>query len=56
MSTPRERLTNEHGAIVRPMTSFGLEGALRITIGTPEENARPVEALRTVLGQGTARS
>jgi histidinol-phosphate aminotransferase len=44
------------GMIVRPMASFGLEQALRITIGTPEENARLVEALRTVLGREAARS
>jgi histidinol-phosphate aminotransferase len=40
------------GVIVRPMASFGLERALRITVGTPEENARLIEALRTVLGKG----
>ncbi|HLE43084.1 MAG TPA: histidinol-phosphate transaminase [Methylomirabilota bacterium] len=39
------------GVIVRPMASFGLERALRITVGTPEENARLIEALRTVLGK-----
>jgi histidinol-phosphate aminotransferase len=44
------------GVIVRPMASFGLERALRITVGTREENARLVEALRTVLGQEAARS
>lgn len=37
------------GVIVRPMASFGLEQAIRITVGTPEENARLVEALRTAL-------
>jgi histidinol-phosphate aminotransferase len=44
------------GVIVRPMTSFGLERALRITVGTPGENARLVEALRTVLGKGAVHS
>ncbi len=39
------------GVIVRPMASFGIERALRITVGTPEENARLIEALRTVLGK-----
>jgi len=38
------------GVIVRPMASFGLERALRITVGTPEENARLVQALGAVLG------
>jgi histidinol-phosphate aminotransferase len=37
------------GVIVRPMTSFGMETALRITVGTPEENRRLAKALRTVL-------
>jgi len=39
------------GVIVRPMMSFGLERALRITVGTPEENARLIEALRRVLSK-----
>jgi histidinol-phosphate/aromatic aminotransferase/cobyric acid decarboxylase-like protein len=40
---------------VRPTASFGVERGLRITVGTPEENARLVQALRVVLGrQGRA--
>jgi histidinol-phosphate aminotransferase len=39
------------GVIVRAMGGFGLGGALRITIGTPGENARLVAALRRVLGR-----
>ena len=39
------------GVIVRPMTPFGMETALRITVGTPEENRKLVKALRTVLGK-----
>jgi histidinol-phosphate aminotransferase len=42
------------GVIVRPMTPFGLETALRITVGTPEENRKLVKALRVVLGKTTA--
>jgi histidinol-phosphate aminotransferase len=42
------------GVIVRPMTSFGMESALRITVGTPEENRRLVKALRRVLAEGGA--
>jgi histidinol-phosphate aminotransferase len=42
----------ELGVIVRPMASFGLDRALRITVGTPEENERLIAALRTVLGRG----
>jgi histidinol-phosphate aminotransferase len=45
-----QRLLKE-GVIVRPMTSFGMETALRITVGTPEENRRLVKALHTVLGK-----
>ena len=43
-----------HGVIVRPMTPFGLETALRITVGTPEENRKLVKALRVVLGKTSA--
>jgi histidinol-phosphate aminotransferase len=39
------------GVIVRPMTPFGMETALRISIGTPEENRKLVKALRGVLGK-----
>jgi histidinol-phosphate aminotransferase len=44
------------GVIVRPMASFGIERALRITVGTPEENDRLVDALRAVLGKEGASS
>jgi len=39
----------KEGVIVRPMTSFGMESALRVTIGTPEENRRFVKALKKVM-------
>ena len=45
-----QRLLKE-GVIVRPLTSFGMESALRITVGTPEENRRLMKALRKVLGE-----
>src|SRR5215470_2562681 len=48
-----QRLLKE-GVIVRPMTPFGMETALRITIGTPEENKKLLKALRTVLGKSGA--
>ena len=48
-----QRLLKE-GVIVRPMSSFGMETALRVTIGTPEENRRLVKALKKVLGEGKA--
>ena len=47
-----QRLLRE-GVIVRPMDSFGLrdgEGAVRISVGLPAENARCVEALARILG------
>ena len=43
-----QRLLRE-GVIVRPMTSFGMETALRITVGTPEENRRLIKAMRKCL-------
>jgi histidinol-phosphate aminotransferase len=36
------------GAIVRPLGAFGAPGALRITVGTPEENAFFASALASV--------
>jgi histidinol-phosphate aminotransferase len=37
------------GVIVRPMTSFGMETTLRVSVGTPEENRRLIKALQVVL-------
>jgi histidinol-phosphate aminotransferase len=48
-----QRLLKE-GVIVRPMTPFGMESALRVTVGTPQENRRLIKALRAVLGKGPA--
>ncbi|MGH7307988.1 MAG: histidinol-phosphate transaminase [Candidatus Rokuibacteriota bacterium] len=42
------------GVIVRPLTSFGMESTLRITVGTPEENRRLVKVLRAALRKGPA--
>jgi len=39
----------ERGVLVRGGTALGCEGALRVTYGTPEENARFLEALAEVL-------
>jgi histidinol-phosphate aminotransferase len=41
------------GVIVRPMDVYGLPRHLRVTVGTPSENQRFVDALATVLGPGT---
>jgi histidinol-phosphate aminotransferase len=48
-----QKLLHE-GVIVRPLTPFGMETALRITVGTPEENRKLIKALRRVLGFGDA--
>jgi histidinol-phosphate aminotransferase len=42
------------GVIVRPLTSFGMDSTLRITVGTPEENRRLVKVLRAVLRKPAA--
>jgi len=41
------------GVIVRPMDVYGLPRHLRVTVGTPTENQRFVDALATVLEQGS---
>jgi histidinol-phosphate aminotransferase len=40
----------KQGVIVRPMGAYGLGEWIRISIGTPAENARCLEALKQVLG------
>ena len=42
------------GVIVRPMGGYQLPEWIRISIGTPKENQRCLEALKTVLGQNQA--
>jgi len=44
------------GVIVRPMGGYQLPEWIRISIGTPKENQRCLEALKTVLGQNQAAS
>jgi histidinol-phosphate aminotransferase len=39
------------GVIVRPMASFGMPDAIRVTIGTRPENEKMLDALRQVLGE-----
>ena len=36
------------GVIVRPLAPFGAPGAIRVTVGTHEENALFAQALRRV--------
>ncbi|MEJ5238285.1 MAG: histidinol-phosphate transaminase [Limisphaera sp.] len=42
------------GVIVRPMGAYDLPEWIRISVGTPEENARCLEALQKVLRNGPA--
>jgi len=37
------------GVIVRPLTSFGMPGSIRVTIGTPDQNKKFISALTEVL-------
>jgi histidinol-phosphate aminotransferase len=39
------------GVIVRPMGGYQLPEWIRISVGTPKENARCMEALKQVLGR-----
>jgi histidinol-phosphate aminotransferase len=52
---PRARAAYEallaRGVIVRPARAFGAPGALRITVGWPEENERLLEELAEVLAE-----
>jgi histidinol-phosphate aminotransferase len=48
-----EQLLRE-GVIVRPTRGFGAPGAIRVTVGTPEENAFFADALNRVLAQTQA--
>ena len=39
----------QQGVITRPVENYGLSGGVRISVGTPAENSRCLEALRQVL-------
>jgi histidinol-phosphate aminotransferase len=46
----QRRLADEHGVVIRDRSRMpGLAGALRVTVGTPDENERFLAALREVL-------
>jgi histidinol-phosphate aminotransferase len=52
LDTPGRELYEEllgHGIIVRPLDPFGMPQAIRVTVGTPEENAAAIAAFHTVL-------
>jgi histidinol-phosphate aminotransferase len=38
------------GVIIRPLTSFGFPNAIRVSIGTPEQNAKFIAALTSAAG------
>jgi histidinol-phosphate aminotransferase len=38
------------GIILRPLTSYGLPDALRVSVGSMEENRELMRAMREVLG------
>ncbi|RME81848.1 MAG: aminotransferase class I/II-fold pyridoxal phosphate-dependent enzyme [Zetaproteobacteria bacterium] len=40
------------GVITRPLAPYGMGAYLRVTVGTPEENARFLEAVDAILDQG----
>jgi histidinol-phosphate aminotransferase len=40
------------GIIVRPVGNYGLPNHLRITVGLPEQNARLLASLRSIIGTG----
>ena len=44
------------GVIVRPLSGFGAQGAVRVTVGTPEENQLFVAALARVLTEAARAS
>lgn len=48
-STPLFEALLREGVIVRPLASYDLPEHLRVTVGTPEENARFIDALDRVL-------
>jgi histidinol-phosphate aminotransferase len=41
------------GVIVRPLNGFGSDTAIRVTVGTPEENVTLAEALDRVAAAAT---
>ena len=43
------RALEADGVIVRPLEPFGAPGSIRVTVGTPEENAVFAAALRRAL-------
>jgi histidinol-phosphate aminotransferase len=36
----------KQGVIIRPLTSFGLPEAIRVSIGTPDQNRKLIEVIK----------
>ena len=49
-AAPLARRLQEEGVIIRPLAPWGAPQAMRVTIGTPEQNACFVDAFRKVMG------
>jgi histidinol-phosphate aminotransferase len=52
--TVSERMQAE-GVVVRPLVPWGIENGIRVTIGTPEQNERFLQALKKAVTQVAAR-
>ncbi len=39
------------GVIIRPLSSFGMPGSIRVTIGTPEQNKKFISALSEIMNR-----
>ena len=50
-AAPINQALLHEGVIVRPVAGYGMPTFLRVSIGTEQENARFLEALRGVLAQ-----
>jgi histidinol-phosphate aminotransferase len=50
------RLLDEHGILVRDVSAYPmLDGCLRVNAGTPEETGAFLEAVATIMSEGTER-
>jgi histidinol-phosphate aminotransferase len=49
------RRIQAEGVIVRPLNAWGAPTALRVTVGTPEQNRRFLAALRSAVERAAVR-
>ncbi|MGH9580733.1 MAG: histidinol-phosphate transaminase [Terriglobales bacterium] len=54
-AAPLARRIQAEGVIVRPMNAWGAPNALRVTVGTPEQNELFISALRKTLARAAVR-